>query len=226
MDFNIDNIWVLNIGGTDVWITRTILNTWIIMAILITAAIAINIILRKHQEVPRGVQNVVEYLIEMFNGMVISAADEKIMYVASWFFSIFAFILFSAISGIVGFRPPTADWATTFALALGTLVAIQVVGIRHRKGAYLKSFFEPIFIFFPLNVIGELARPVSLSFRLFGNMLGGMILLGLLDAMAPIFIRLFFPVFLHAIFDVFFGCLQTYIFCVLSLSFVGAAAEE
>ncbi|MCL2548682.1 MAG: F0F1 ATP synthase subunit A [Symbiobacteriaceae bacterium] len=224
MDFNIDNLWVLQVGGQEVWITRTILNTWIIMAFLIVAAIVINVLLRNPSSTPKGLQNAMEMIVEVFDGMLKTAIDPGIMYVGNWYFSVFAFILVSNFSGVLGFRPPTADWATTFALAMATLILIQVVGIRHRKGEYIKEFFSPNFVFFPLNLIGELARPISLSFRLFGNILGGMILMTLVYSLAPIFVRIFFPVFLHAIFDIFFGALQTYIFCVISLTFVGAAA--
>jgi F-type H+-transporting ATPase subunit a len=77
----------------------------------------------------------------------------------------------------------------------------------------------------PLNLIGELARPVSLSFRLFGNILAGMILMTLLYTMAPVVLRFIVPIPLHFYFDLFSGILQAYVFCILSLSFIGAAAS-
>jgi F-type H+-transporting ATPase subunit a len=98
------------------------------------------------------------------------------------------------------------------------------MGLRHRKGEYLKSFIKPNLIFLPLNLIGELARPISLSFRLFGNVLAGMILTSLIYAL-PIYFRVVIPTFLHAYFDLVTGALQTYIFCILSMTFVGSAAS-
>ena len=113
-----------------------------------------------------------------------------------------------------------------FPLAFSSFLLFQYAGLRHRPKSYLKSIFlEPFFLFAPLNVIGELARPISLSFRLFGNVLGGMILLTLLYN-APIFMRFVFPIPLHGYFDLVAGALQAVIFTVLSLVFVGMAAEE
>ncbi|MGI6169082.1 MAG: F0F1 ATP synthase subunit A [Christensenellales bacterium] len=225
MEFNIDNLWVLEIGGIEVWITRTIFNTWIIMLLLIVFAIVVRIMLKKFKEVPKGFQNTIEAGVEIFDNFMRNSAGEKLMPLGKWFFTVFIFILVSNISGVLGFRPPTADWATTFALALATFILIQAMGIRHRKMKYIKSFFEPNPIFFPLNVIGELARPISLSFRLFGNVLAGLILLTLVYSITPIFMRFGLPVVLHAYFDLLSGALQTYIFCILSLMFIRGATE-
>jgi len=195
------------------------------MLLLILAALIIRIRLRGFKKVPAGFQNMVELAVEAFDNLVKNAAGEKLMGLGSWFFMVFAFVLVSNLSGIIGLRPPTADFATAFAFALATFILIQAMGIAHRKGEYLKSFFRPNFIFFPLNVIGELARPVSLSFRLFGNMLAGLIIVSLIYSL-PIYFRFVIPTVLHAYFDLFTGALQTYIFCVLSLTFIGAAASD
>ena len=224
MDFSIKNLWVVNIAGIEIWITETIVNTWVIMLLLIVAAVVIRIKLRKFQQVPKGFQNVVEMMIEAFDNFVRTSAGEKYMYLGNWFFMVFAFLLVSNISGVVGIRPPTADFATTFAFALATFILSHAMGIIQRKGKYLKSFFEPTFIFFPLNVIGEISRPISLSFRLFGNVLAGMILMTIIYALFPVYLRLIIPAALHAYFDLFTGALQTYIFCVLSLTFISSAA--
>ncbi|MGF7145197.1 F-type H+-transporting ATPase subunit a [Anaerotaenia torta] len=225
MNFNVDNLWIVRIGGIDIWITRTIFNTWIIMLVLIIFAFIVRIMLRRFQEVPRGFQNVVEAIVEIFDNFVRNSAGDRLMSTGTWFFTVFAFIFVSNISGLAGLRPPTADWATTFALAMATFLLIQVTGIRYRKGQYIKSFFQPHPIFFPLNLIGELARPISLSFRLYGNVLSGVILMTLVYSIAPIFMRFGIPAVLHAYFDLITGALQTYIFCILSLMFIRGAAE-
>jgi F-type H+-transporting ATPase subunit a len=126
---------------------------------------------------------------------------------------------------VFGLRAPTADWATTFALAFASFIIMLFMGFRHQKGKYLKSFFEPHFMFFPLNLVGELAKPVSLSFRLFGNMLSGTIILTLYYALTPVFVQFGIPSLLHGIFDIIFGALQTYIFIIISLMYVRGAAE-
>ena len=225
MDFNNKVLHVFRLFGVEIWLTQTIVNTWAIMAALTLFAIVVRILLRRFKAVPSGFQNVIELAVEAFDSVVRGAVGEKYMYLGNWFFMVFAFILASNLSGVLGLRPPTADFATTFALAFATFILIQVMGFTQRKGKYLKSFFEPIFIFFPLNIIGELSRPVSLSFRLFGNVLAGMILLGLVYQL-PVYLRFVIPAAAHAIFDVFFGALQTYVFCVLSLTFIGTAAKD
>src|SRR5699024_10809906 len=126
-------------------------------------------------------------------------------YIAPWYFMVFMFVLFSALMSIFGLRAPTADWATTFALAFASFILMLGMGFKHQKGAYLKSFFDPHFIFFPLNLIGEIAKPVSLSFRLFGNMLSGTIILTLYYGLMPYFTQLGIPALLHAFFDIIFG---------------------
>ena len=230
MDFNIGNLWGFEIGGVEIWITQTILSTWIIMAVLILGAVILRIKLRKMEDVPSSkLQNVVEAVIEAFDNFVKSTAGEKAQFVGSWFFMVFVFVFLSNISGLVGLRPPTADWATTFALALVTFFLIHVVGVYTRGFGYVKSLFKPFFIFgFFLNVIGELSRPISLSFRLFGNILSGLILMTMIYSMAPLVTRFVLPVGLHIYFDVFVGILQTYVFCALSMTFIGTAshAEE
>ena len=225
MDFTIKNLWAGEIFGIEIWITETIVNTWIIMLLLIAAAIVARVKLRSFKDIPSGFQNFIEMIVEVFDNFCGGIVGEKSMFLGNWFFMVFAFVLVSNISGILGMRPPTADWATTFALALVTFILIHVMGALRRKGQYLKSFFSPNPIFFPLNLIGELARPISLSFRLFGNVLAGLIFMSLLYGLVPIYFRFGIPAALHAYFDLFTGALQTYIFCVLSLTFIATASE-
>ena len=92
--------------------------------------------------------------------------------------------------------------------------------------AYIESLLEPAWIFLPTNIFGELAKPISLSFRLFGNMLSGTIIIAIYNALAPRWATLGLPVVLHFIFDIFFGLLQAYIFIIISLSYIRGAAEN
>ena len=100
------------------------------------------------------------------------------------------------------------------------------MGIKTAKGGYFKSYLEPVPILLPINIISEIATPISLSFRLFGNILGGMIImsmvymaLGNLPSLLKIF-NIGIPAALHVYFDVFAGCIQTVIFVMLSMIFV------
>lgn len=225
MNLDINNIWVLDIGGVEVWITETIVNTWLIMLFLIIFAVIAHVKLRNFKTVPTGFQNAVEIIVETFDNFVKNTSGEKLSYIAPWFFMVFVFVLSSSLFSVFGLRAPTADWSTTFALALASFILMLFMGFRHRKGEYLKSFFEPHFIFFPLNFIGELAKPISLSFRLFGNVLSGTIILTLYYGLTPLFVQFGIPSLMHAFFDVVFGVLQTYIFVIISLMYVRGAAE-
>lgn len=222
---NVDNLWVINIAGIEIWITETIFNTWIIMLLLIIFAVIARIKLRNFKEVPTGFQNIIETIVEIFDDFASSSLGTKFNYIAPWFFMVFAFVLSSSVLSVFGLRAPTADWATTFALAFASFALMLFMGFKHRKGQYLKSFFDPHPIFFPLNLVGELAKPVSLSFRLFGNMLSGTIILTLYYGLMPLFAQIGIPALLHAFFDVAFGALQTYIFVILSLMYIRGAAE-
>jgi len=229
MDFS---IWVWRgIRITDnitIYITETLIVTWLIMALFIGFAVIVKVKSRKWNALakPSGLQNVVEFAVGSFESFFKKNAGDKIMNLSPWFFTLFVFLIFSNIIGVTGLRPPTADWSMTFPLALATFVLIQYAGLKHRPKGYLKGFIEPVFIFLPLNIMGEIAKPVALSFRLFGNILGGVILMSLLYGLAPLVFRLGFPAFLHAYFDIAIGILQAFIFTVLSITFVGFAAEE
>ena len=223
MDLSVRNFAVVEIFGIEIWITETLRNAWIVSAVLIVIALIVRFKLTTYTDSPKGLQNVVELIVESFDRFVRNSAGERLAYLGHWFFTVFAFILFSNLSGIV-MRPPTADWAVTFALAFATFILIQYAGIRYDPKGYVKGLTRPIFLFLPINIIGEFARPVSLSFRLFGNVLGGAILVGLLYNVAPVFTRFAVPIPLHIYFDIIMGILQTYIFTVLSLSFIGLMA--
>jgi F-type H+-transporting ATPase subunit a len=194
------------------------------MLLFILAAIFIRIKVRRFTDLPGKFQNGLEAIVEAFEGLLISAVGERLSYLGNWFFMVFAFLLTSSLSGLVGFRPPTADWATTFAFALGTFILIQAIGIKCRGFGYIRSFFEPYAIMFPINIVGELARPISLSFRLFGNVLSGLIIMTFIYSYAPVYLRVIVPAALHAYFDVFLGLLQTYIFVAMSMTFIEYAS--
>ena len=225
MDISDKVVMIIRIFNAEIWITKTIVNTWIIMGILIVFAITVRLLIRKFHDIPAGFQNAVESLIELVDKFVLSTAGEKLSEIGPWFFMIVLFVFTSNISGIIGLRPPTAEWSTTIALSLCTFFLIQIMAFKYRRKEYLKSFLRPFAVFLPLNIISELAKPVSLSFRLFGNMLSGLILMTIIYSM-PVYLRFVIPVPLHVYFDIAIGALQTYIFCILSMSFIRNAAMD
>ena len=232
MDISIGVHGVINIGGLQLLITDTIVSTWIVMGVLIALAIVVRVKVCRFKEIPTGFQNIIEAIVEVFENYLQSTVGPKLMFLGNWFFTLFLFILLSNIGGIMpGFRPPTADWAMTVALALVTFVLIQSMGVRYRKTAYIKGLFAPlpwwfpIPLFLPMNLIGEIARPISISFRLFGNMLAGLIMMSLIYSIAPVASILLLPAALHVYFDIFAGLIQTYIFVTLSMAFIADAAK-
>lgn len=121
------------------------------------------------------------------------------------------------------FRAPTADLNTTVGLALLTTIVFVGTNIS-RIGVlgYFKGFMEPVPIMLPLNIIGELAKPVNMSFRLFGNMFAGMVILGLLYKAVPAVI----PAPLHLYFDLFSGAVQSFVFTMLALVHIQGALGD
>ncbi len=202
-------------------ITETVVSTWIIMAVIILGAF---ILTRRFEKLPRGVQNVAEALVEGINDFTAQTMGEKNRWFAPYAGTLLIFIFLANISGLFALWPPTADANTTIGLALMTFVLILYSNIRY-KGllGYLKGLFlEPIpIVFAPINIIGELATPVSLAFRLYGNILAGVVIMGLIYSAVPVLI----PVPLHFYFDLFAGILQSFIFTMLTMVFVSMAME-
>jgi len=229
MDFTNHNLWPLfTINGYTAYVTQSILGTWIVMAALIAFTLIVRSKMKNFVETPKpgSLQNLIELAVETMHNMARSNLGENLTWLGGYFFGVFAFILLSNYSGLLKMRPPTADLATTLALALNTFFLIHFLGVTRRKGEYFKDYLKPIFLFLPMNIVGELSRPVSLSFRLFGNILGGTIMLDMLYISLPAIFRIALPDVIHAYLDVFVGALQSFIFCVLSMTFIKEKASD
>ena len=218
INFNIGVYKEVTFMGSTCYITQTMVTTWFFMLVLFIFALCVRAKLKKYTEVPSGGQNVIELIVETMDSFTRSNMGDKYAYFGKWFFGVFLFILMSNLSGLLGFRPPTADLATTAAITLTTFFLIHFMGITKGKAGYFKSYLEPIPILLPINIISELATPISLSFRLFGNILGGMIIMSMIYSTAVKYIAV--PAIAHIYFDVFAGILQTIIFCMLSQLFI------
>lgn len=208
-----------DVAGTEVWLTQTVVTTWIIMAALILFAIVVRCKLKNFTDKPDGFQNVIEIGVENMYKLVVTCMTEKYDYFGKWFFGVFCFILVSNLSGLLGFRAPTADLATTAAVGVATFVMIHFMGIVTGKGSYFKGYVEPVFFLLPINLISEIATPISLSCRLFGNIMGGMAIMTLVYSL-PRYLNFGIPAALHVYFDVFAGCIQTVVFVMLSMTFI------
>lgn len=226
MDFGSKVVTTFQIFGHEARLTETIIDTYVVMSILIIFAIVARIKLNKFTEVPSTrFQNFVEALVEAIDNFVASNLGSKYRYFGNWFFGIFLLILCSNLIGLLGFRAPTADLATTASFGLTSFFIIHFMGITKLKGHYFKEYLKPMPLFLPMNIVGELALPLSLSFRLFGNILGGTIIMGLFYSL-PYYCKIVLPAALNVYFDVFAGSLQSFIFVMLSMAFLKEKLPE
>lgn len=216
-----------DIAGFRFVITESILSMWLVMAALVLFAVIVRVKLKNFTDKPSGFQNFVELLVETLDNFVGSTMGEKNRKFTAYFGSLFMLILMSNLAGLFGIRPPTANYSVPLGLALITFFMTQYLGVTTKGvGTYLKGYLEPAWPFLPLNLIGEIANPLSLSFRLFGNIVGGTILMGLYYGMLPWFLQLGLPSLMHAYLDVFAGVLQAFVFTMLSMIFVSGAIAE
>ncbi len=227
VDFMIHGYLKLNFFGSEVYITTTHVCLCIVCLALIAFGLVVNRKMKHATAVPAGVQNIAEKYVEMLDGIVESGMGRHWKKYANYILTIFLFILVSNISGIFGQRPPTADYCVTLTLALISFVVIQFNALRTYGGfGYLKSMAQPVPILFPINLISEIATPLSLSLRLFGNIMGGTVMLGLVYGILPRILTVGIPVFLHVYLDLFSGAIQTYVFCMLSMVFIAQKLPE
>ncbi|WP_099467514.1 F0F1 ATP synthase subunit A [Konateibacter massiliensis] len=208
--------------GHELWITTTHVSLLIVSLIIVILSIAINRKIKKvnPEDTPGVLQNVAELAVEMLDNLVDSIMGGKGKKYANYIGTVFMFILFCNLSGLIGMRPPTADYGVTFALGLMTFLIIHYTNIRENKADAFKRLFQPMPFLFPINLIGELATPFSMSLRLFGNILSGTVMLALVYGLLPVFVKFGIPSVLHVYFDIFAGAIQTYVFCMLTMVFV------
>ncbi len=220
IDFFIHELYPIDFFGHTVYITTTHVCTLIVFVTIVLLAIAARRSVLKKAENPSlfavGTEFAINTLLNFVDSSMGKSGKKYINYVGT----LFIFVFLSNISGLFGLRPPTADYGTTLCIALITFVMIQYAAIRYQKWGAVKGLFEPIFLFFPINVISEFATPVSLSLRLYGNILAGTVMMALYYGLIPVFFKFGIPSALHVYFDLFSGAIQAYVFCMLTMVFV------
>ena len=207
---------------------RTLINTWIIIGFLVVVAILVR---RRLSAVPGKLQVLVEMIVGGFDVLVADALEfETVEKNRRLFHLIAAEFLFLALCNYIGMLPgfgktePTADYNTPLALALVALVLWTYWGIKE-KGflRYVKSFFEPIFIIAPLNIVDQVSRILSMSFRLFGNIMGGAVIIMVLGHLLK---QIIVPVPLSLFFGLFVGSVQAFVFTMLTLTYVAVSCKD
>ncbi len=226
VDFMIHGLFSYKFFGQTVWITTSHVCILIVMLLLLAFGIAANIKIRHASEIPDTFQNIVELVVEKLDSMVENTMGHNAKHFANYIGTIFCFILLSNISGLLGLRPPTADYGTTLALALMTFGTITFQKFKHQHvSGVLKGLCDPWPFWAPINLIGDCAVPVSMSLRLFANVLSGVVIEALVYTLVSKF-AIIWPAALHAYFDLFSGAIQTYVFCMLTMTYVNQAIED
>lgn len=229
LDIGINGYFQYSLFGHEVYLTNTHIATIIVMLTLIIFAVFANIAIRKADptKAPGAFLNVIELLVEQLDGLTKTSMGETHgLKFSNYIGTLFAFILLANISGLFGLRPPTADYGVTFALGMITFVIIHWNGFKYQKFGHITGLFKPLPFLFPINLIGEVATPVSLSLRLFGNVLSGTVMLGLIYGLIPWTLTLVWPSVLHGYFDLFSGAIQSYVFCMLTMVFISQQFES
>jgi F-type H+-transporting ATPase subunit a len=222
----------ISIGGHIVH-GDTILATWMAMAVVIVLVLMVTKALKP---APNRKQTVAEALVEFIEGLVQGQLGEKnkeVLMLLPLIGSIFVFVLFCNLLGLLPWRllhlvgspveiaSPTNDLNTTAGLALVSVISYFYYGIKKKGLSYFKHYLTPYWFFLPFNLLEDFSRPLSLAFRLFGNIIGGEILLGILLFLVPWFIPL--PIFA---FEIFVAFIQAFVFAILTASYIGAAVAE
>jgi F-type H+-transporting ATPase subunit a len=209
-----------NLGPIE--IDETIVGLWVISAILIVAGILLT---RNFKWLPEGRQNAVEMLVEGVDSAVVFIMGESRRFFTPFIGTLMLFIVLANTAGVWSFgllRPPTADANMTLGLGLIVFFTINFYNIKsHGLWNYVKGFFQPFVLFLPMNIFGELSKPISLGFRLFGNIFAGLVIGGLIYQSFPFLV----PIPIHIYFDLFSGVLQTAVFSMLTMVFISMAMD-
>lgn len=219
----IHGVFSYELFGQTLWITTTHVCVLIVFLIISAFCIAAGHMVKHAEEIPTGFQNVVELIVEMLDKMTEGVMGKHAVRYRNYIGTIFIFILFSNISGLLGLRPPTADYGVTFALAIISFTLIRYNELKYQKlSGVLKGLCDPWPIWAPINIIGNLAVPISLSLRLFANILSGTAIMALIYALLSK-IAYVWPAALHVYFDLFSGAIQTYVFTMLTMTYIADA---
>lgn len=215
----------MNIFGFSV--AKTSVYMWAITAIIAVLCLIFRLFIfpRFSADNPKGLQNVIETCVEFVDKFARDTLCDYSGEIAPYMFSLALFMLGAAGCELFGLRAPTSDIAVTLAMGLITFFMINFYGIRKKGiGGRLASMCKPNPVMFPMKVISDVAVPVSLACRLFGNMLGGMIVMDLLKGVLGGYRIGVIPV-AGLYFNLFHPIIQIYIFIILSMTFINEAIE-
>jgi F-type H+-transporting ATPase subunit a len=202
-------------------LNATIVFTWIVMALLVVGARLITFRLSDDERLSRW-QNLLEVLVTGMRDQIRDVAHEDPRQFLPFIGTLFLFIATSNLMAVVpGFEPPTGSLSTTTALAICVLLAVPLYGIAERGfGGYLRKYVQPTFFMLPFNIIGEVSRTLALAIRLYGNVMSGTVVVGILIGISPFL----FPVVMELL-GLLTGLIQAYIFAVLAMVYIASATR-
>ncbi len=218
-EMNVQTVFTIPIFG-GIAVDESCVVTWIIMAVIVLVCFLLTRNL-KVTNISRR-QAAVEFAVTKLEALVADCVGEAGERYVPYLITILIYVALADIVGVFGFKPPTKSLNVTAALAIMSIVLVQVAGIRAKgtKG-WLKSFKEPVPIVTPFNILDLVTRPLSLCMRLFGNVLGAFVIMEILDVVVPVFV----PAICSLYFDFFDGILQAYVFVFLTGMYIKEATE-
>jgi len=233
---------LLTIGEHE--LTTTLINSLIVFALLILFFLICGMTISRADptQPSKGFMAIIEIIYQGVLGFVSQNVGDAAWKYVPFIVTIATYLAVANLVGLVGLRPPTTDINITVALTLVTLTYIMMIGMftkgfwKYLKDTYMGNVPKLMLILFiPMNIVGELSKIISLSFRLFGNIVSGALLLGLVSqlfvwlfALMPIigWIPSLLLPFFNAYFDIFAGLMQTFIFCTLAMMWIKSATEK
>jgi F-type H+-transporting ATPase subunit a len=203
-------------------LNATIAFTWALMLLLATGSLLITRNLSLDLQRSRW-QNLLEIVVTAIKGQIEEVGLARAEKYLGFLGTLFLFIAASSLCTIIpGYQPPTGSLSTTAALALCVFVAVPMFGIEDQGlGGYLKSYTQPTLLMLPFNLISEFSRTLALAVRLFGNMMSGVMIIGILLSITPFI----FPIIMTVL-GLLTGMVQAYIFSILAAVYIAAAAHS
>ncbi len=202
-------------------LNATIVFTWGLMLMLTVGSKAITRKLSTGHERSRW-QNLLEMVVIAIEKQIEEVGLSQPRQYLGFLGTLFLFVAAASLGTVIpGYEPPTGSLSTTTALALCVFVAVPFFGIAEQGvGGYLKSYMKPTFIMLPFNIISEVSRTLALAVRLFGNMMSGAMIVGILLTITPFI----FPIIMTAL-GLLTGMVQAYIFSILATVYIAAATR-
>lgn len=223
------------IFGVTINITETIVLGWVLIAVL---ACVFGFMTHKMEKVPTKKRQIIaEWIVNTFHNLLDDTMGKEFRKFTPYVATIFIFSICGSLLSLLGLRPMTGDFNVTFSWAMVTFIMIQYTKVKTNGFfGYIKDFFAPFPVMLPLNIISEVSTPVSMGFRHFGNVAGGMIISSLIyfaltgvssaiGLAVPVF-TIGIPAVLSVYFDLFSGFMQAFIFIMLTMIYISSGAEK